>query len=230
MQSGVSPRSRPRSPKPLRSPNRRNEVFTARARLLESAGQVFASRGFYGVTGKDICEPIGANSAAINYYFGGMDGLYEAAIAEALSRLREPTMEIDGKQNAAARLRAYLEDTLRRITDSDPSSWGSRLIARELISPRAAVDGLIKGKFLPRVDRLREIVAEYMELPKSHPAVARGYLCAIAPCSVLLLADSRIFEQISPNLGFPAGDTKSLIDDLVSSTLAGLKTMAKTYR
>src|SRR5260370_36481377 len=58
-----------------------------RGKLLEAAGHVFAEKGFDRATGKEICERAGTNTAAINYYFGGMEGLYAAVVWEAHDRL-----------------------------------------------------------------------------------------------------------------------------------------------
>src|ERR1700679_1016390 len=59
---------------------------TTRERLLEVAGQVFAEKGFDRTTGKEICELAGINTAAVNYYYGGIEGLYAAVVQEANSR------------------------------------------------------------------------------------------------------------------------------------------------
>ena len=58
-----------------------------RAHLLETAGQIFAEKGFDRATGKEICKRARVNAAAVNYHFGGMEGLYEAVVWEAHNRL-----------------------------------------------------------------------------------------------------------------------------------------------
>ena len=67
-----------------------------RAQLLEAAGHLFAQKGFDRATGKEICERAGTNSAAINYYFGGMDGLYAAVLEEANIKLSSVITDILG--------------------------------------------------------------------------------------------------------------------------------------
>src|SRR5579871_1957766 len=68
------------------APQSDGEDKTTRQRLLEVAGQVFAEKGFDRTTGKEICERAGINTAAVNYYFGGIDKLYAAVVEEAHSR------------------------------------------------------------------------------------------------------------------------------------------------
>src|SRR5262245_54165184 len=53
-------------------------------RLLEAAGQVFAEKGFKAATVRDIVAKAGIkNIAAVNYYFGDKEKLYDAALRHA---------------------------------------------------------------------------------------------------------------------------------------------------
>ena len=49
------------------------------ARLLDSACEVFAERGYRDATIAEICENAGANIAAVNYHFGSKENLYAEA-------------------------------------------------------------------------------------------------------------------------------------------------------
>ncbi|MHC4352523.1 MAG: TetR family transcriptional regulator, partial [Planctomycetota bacterium] len=42
-----------------------------RGRLLDSAEQLFAERGFDGTSIRDLAAAAGCNIASVNYYFGG---------------------------------------------------------------------------------------------------------------------------------------------------------------
>ena len=65
----------------------REDGVQTRQRLLEIAGQIFAQRGYARTTSKEICKRAGANIAAVNYHFGGKEGLYAAVLEEAHARL-----------------------------------------------------------------------------------------------------------------------------------------------
>src|ERR1700761_5661167 len=85
---------------------------TTRQRLLEVAGQVFAEKGFDRTTGKEICEQAGINTAAVNYYYGGIEGLYTAVVQEAHSRFvtfAAAAAAIADKTDARSKLEAILE-------------------------------------------------------------------------------------------------------------------------
>ena len=57
-----------------------------RQRLLEVAIQVFAARGFDGARTRDITAAAKTNMVSIAYYFGGKQGLYDAAARHVADR------------------------------------------------------------------------------------------------------------------------------------------------
>jgi len=219
-------------------PRRRREADGAdapgtRRRLLEAAGQVFAEKGYDRATGKEIAERAGTNAAAVNYYYGGMEGLYAAVVREAHNRL--VTLDafsaaIAGKVEAEAKLRAIVELIVRTLTGPVASSWVLRVIGREVVAPSAALAPLLEAEFLPRTRIMRGIVSELTGLPKDHPTVARGCISALAPCFMLLIFDRPTFTRAFPEFGFGPGDTAAVVDHLVRFALAGLSSVARAAR
>src|SRR5262249_20253227 len=119
----------------ISTPARHRYRQGTRAELLEAAGHLFAEKGFDRATGKQICERAGANSAAINYYFGGMDGLHAAVLEEANRRLvplESVTAAIARKATARAKLQAIIELIVEKLLGPISSSWVLGVISREL--------------------------------------------------------------------------------------------------
>ena len=58
-------------------------------RLIEAAGELFATKGFEGTTVKEITDLANANLAAIHYHFGDKRELYENVIMKACKEIRE---------------------------------------------------------------------------------------------------------------------------------------------
>ena len=146
---------------------------TTRQRLLEAAGQVFAEKGFNGSTGKEIAELAGTNTAAVNYYFGGVGALYAAVLQEAKGRLvttEAVVAALAGKTDAKAKLEAVVGLIVRAITSPAASSWAIRVLGREIVSPSPALEGLLADATI-RIGIVRGIAAELMGLPEDHPAV-----------------------------------------------------------
>jgi TetR/AcrR family transcriptional regulator, regulator of cefoperazone and chloramphenicol sensitivity len=205
---------------------------TTRDRLLEAAGQVFAEKGFSGATGKEIAELAGTNSAAINYYFGGVDELYSAVIQEAKNRLvrtEDVIAAVAGKTDAREKGEAILRLMVRGITSPAISSWAIRVLGREIVSPSSALEPMWKDVRF-RIGIARGIVAELMGLPEDHPAVTRGIISVIGPCLMLLIYDRRLFRRLFPDFGFSTEDSEAIAQQFMQFATAGLAAVGKDVR
>jgi AcrR family transcriptional regulator len=218
-------------------PRRRDDREGARQRtpndLLEAAGHVFAEKGLDGATGKEICERAGTNTAAVNYYFGGMEGLYAAVLEEANRRmvpLETLSSAVAGKPDARAKLQAIIELALDRVLGPASSSWVLGVISREVIAPSAAIDKLIDKQGLPKARIIKSIVGELMALPPEHPAVALGCLSIGAPFLMMLIGDRRTMKRMFPSLTLRGGDTAGLSRYMLQYALAGLAALAREVR
>jgi len=56
----------------------KQDEMNTRGRIIDTAKTLFAEKGFYGVSVRDITGAAGVNTSMVSYYFGGKDGLYEA--------------------------------------------------------------------------------------------------------------------------------------------------------
>ena len=204
-----------------------------RAQLLEAAGHLFAQKGFDRATGKEICELAGTNSAAINYYFGGMDGLYAAVLEEANNRLvslQSLSSAVAAASDARDKLRAIIELAVDKLTGPVSSSWVLGVIGRELVAPSPALDELRERQGIPKARILMSIVGELMGLPDDHPAVARGCLSIMAPCLMLLISDHLMLKRVFPNVDLGRRDAPALVRHMVEFALAGLAAVARDAR
>src|SRR5882724_7570525 len=87
-------------------------------RLLESAGEVFAEKGFRAATIRDIIQRAGANIAAVNYHFGDKERLY-AAVFRYARKCCEEQFPIGAAAGASPRerLHAYVLSMVLRLLD-----------------------------------------------------------------------------------------------------------------
>ena len=58
-------------------------------RLLDAAEELFCEGGFEGTSVRDIAASAGCNVAAVNYYFGGKEKLYEEVWRRHLIPMRD---------------------------------------------------------------------------------------------------------------------------------------------
>jgi AcrR family transcriptional regulator len=221
---------RPRIRSPALPAHRRaGDRLDTRAHLLEAAGHVFAEKGFDRATGKEICERAGTNTAAVNYYFGGIEGLYAAVLLEAHGRLlnfEKMAAVVAGKPDAQAKLHALIGLIAESLSGRASSSWEVRVIGREVVAPSPAFTALRESEIPAKSRILKAIVGELTGLPPDHPAVARGCLSIIAPCLMLAIADRSILKRVFPQLGLGPADAPALTDHMVRYALAGLAAIA----
>jgi len=131
-------------------------------RLLEAAGQVFAEKGFRAATVRDIVRRARANLAAVNYHFGGKQGLYAAVLEHTYKKALEkhpPNGGVGPDALPAERLHGFVRSFLQRIFDEDVESCYGRLMAREMADPTEALDGVV-NRIRPLYGRLCAIVKE----------------------------------------------------------------------
>jgi len=227
MKRGVIYRRRPSPSKPA------EDRQTTQLQLLEAAGQEFAEKGFERTTAKEICERAGTNTAAVNYYFGGIEGLHAAVLEEARNRLFSAdaiSKAVAGKSDPKARLEAVLSVVARALTGPLTSSWVFRVLGRELVAPSASMLETKEKVILPRARLLRQFIAELMKLPEDHPAVARGCVSLMAPICMLILADRGHLARVLPAMGLKPDDAPALARHMFRYALAGLETVARDAR
>jgi AcrR family transcriptional regulator len=199
-----------------------------RERVLESACQLFAEKGYRDTTVQEICEMAGANIAAVNYYFRDKESLYIEALRHASDLALEAFPLHGGLPSDAPaedRLRAHVAATLRRIFSEGPPSYFHLMMVKEMAEPVAAPQSVIKDLLKPLRRNMESVLMDLMG-KDMHPKTLR--MCALSVVSQFLffgfnrLARERIFkvrERFEP----PSVD--ELIEHITSFSLAGIRTI-----
>jgi TetR/AcrR family transcriptional regulator, regulator of cefoperazone and chloramphenicol sensitivity len=228
----AAPSTSSRSRQAPREPPGREAGRNARMRLLEAAGQVFAEKGFANATGTEICRRAGVNTAAVNYYFGGMESLHSATVREAHHRLislEALAQAVAGRRSAKAKLEAAVNLITRALHGAAPT-WEMPVLAREIVSPSKALEELREREILPKATILKAIVGELLGLPAEHPTVARGCLNVIAPFLMLAIVDRATVRAVFPGLNLGEGNPHALAQSMLRYALTGLKALARDAR
>ncbi|MDQ7838974.1 MAG: CerR family C-terminal domain-containing protein [Thermodesulfobacteriota bacterium] len=134
-----------------------------RSRLLQAAGEVFASHGFRAATVREISRRADANIAAVNYHFGNKKRLYSAVLHHTLRSAIEkypPDFGLDENSTPEQRLHAFIRSLLFRLLDKGRPAWHGRLMAREIAEPTSALDQLVVEVMRPLYERLTSIVRD----------------------------------------------------------------------
>ncbi len=202
----------------------RKDGQTTRNDLLEAAGRIFAERGFADATSKDICTLAGANSAAVNYYFGSKEGLYEEVLVaghKQMLSLENLTNIVESAASPENKLRAVLELFLKTALDS-ANLWGIRVFLRELASPTIIVDKVMLDAVFPKAAKLQELIREITGLPPHSPRIQRATAFVVLPCISLFMFPENMRVKVLPAT---TARSAGLLDDLTSYVLGGLKAL-----
>ena len=101
-------------------------------RILDAAEQLFAERGYHGVTLKDVAARVGVSSTLIHYHFSGKESIFEAVWARKapisarnrLEAMRRYAAEVGDNVTVEGALHAWIDADLDvQIDDAD--YWGA---------------------------------------------------------------------------------------------------------
>lgn len=218
--------------KPLRRPRgRRDDGAATRQQILEVAGEIFAAKGVDRATGKEIAERAGANSAAVNYYYGGIDQLYGEVLVEAHRRLVAYDVlaaVAKGEGEPQDKLRRLIGIVITAVMSPERASWPLRVLSREVLAPSAMFEVLRQRELLPKKNLLVGLVGELLGLPPDDPAVARCCISIIAPVLMLLIGDRTVVARMFPAIIEGEGAREAMADHIARFALGGLGAIAAT--
>lgn len=117
----------------------------ARLRVLAAAVEEFARHGFAGARIRSIIESARANVAAVNYYFGGKDGLYRATLMSLAVRM-DPldVTRVRALRGAPERLNAAVAQILPRLAGPGGPTPLARILAHEVLAHSGALAAILE--------------------------------------------------------------------------------------
>jgi TetR/AcrR family transcriptional regulator, regulator of cefoperazone and chloramphenicol sensitivity len=143
---------------------------SSRTRLLEAAILAFSEKGFDATGIREISAKAKANSALVNYHFGGKTGLYAEALRHIFS-CKTPAVpdppasasEADARPRAIRVLGEMIENLLAELLACSDGSELERasllLVTREMQDPREDVADLILEHMRPYTEHLLGCIA-----------------------------------------------------------------------
>jgi AcrR family transcriptional regulator len=138
-----------------------------RRRLLEAALALFAARGFAGTSTRELAARARVNPAMLSHYFGGKQGLHDAAVDEVYRRLAARVLPLV----AGERRRPDLGALLGAIYDAGRAERdGVRLLMRQVLDHGRLGRHAEEVYYLPGTRRYAAHLARAFDVP---PARAR---------------------------------------------------------
>jgi AcrR family transcriptional regulator len=193
------------------------DASTTKQRLLEAAEELFAARGFDGVSVEQITRKAKANRAAVSFHFGGKERLYIEAVKYAHRNCISgaPFPDWPAGTPAAERLRDFVRTMIVRMT-ADLSPASAQLMMREMIQPTAACEEIVREYIRPMAGVLIGILEEM--LPPEVPQ-ARRYMIGFS-----IVAQCLFYRQNRPVAALLMGEDEFRKLDV--EALTGHVTMA----
>lgn len=200
---------------------RRSDGDVTRENILEAAGELIAEKGFAQTTNKEIAKKAGVDLAAINYHFGGRDGLYLAVLTLAHHHYLDGDQLAElaaSERSSEEKLGVFLETFLTKL--SNPDDWHGRVFARELLAPSVQLGDFVNTEGAKKIQAVRRIVGEAAGLAEDDPRLLPCMLSVVAPCMMLMVAGNRMPGPVHEIVAMQA---KALTSHFTLFSLAGLK-------
>jgi AcrR family transcriptional regulator len=196
-------------------------------RILAAASEEFARRGFAGARVRDIVEVARVNLAAVNYYFGGKEGLYTATLHHLASRLREAPRNRRG-HSPEERLHRQVYAILERFIGAKRPSPLARILAHEAMNPTEHLERLIEEMMRPELETVRAIVRGLAGPDVDDSEVAHAAVSVMGQCLFYLFSRGPI-DRLHPELTRGPDACKRLARQITEFSLAGIARL-RTHR
>ncbi|MDB3953716.1 CerR family C-terminal domain-containing protein [Alphaproteobacteria bacterium] len=179
----------------------------SRSRILECAGQLFAARGFDGVTTRELARVAAVNISAITYYFEGKEGLYHAVLRQLVKetapmfdpmvgRLEAGVIDAGSDPQKLASLLGWFVDTLLSGILMDPKiRWQMPLVMREFQQPSAGFELLFSERINPMHNAIAKLVGAAKGLGSTSTEAILITATIIGQCMAFGFARAVIFAR-----------------------------------
>ena len=201
-------------------------------RLLHTAIEVFAERGFRATTVREICARANVNVASVNYYFRSKEALYSQALGLAISEANEryPIAQAQDKAlSSEQRLVLFIDNFLHKLLDDSHLGYHSKLITREIAEPTNAFDEIIASAIIPQFALLEDIVRQILGPNAGHTTVNCCLLSILGQCLVFKHSRS-IVERLHPELIADESAIKQTAEHIAKFSLSALTQLSEIRR
>jgi len=161
----------------------------ARLRVLAAAVDEFARQGFANARIRSIVDAARVNVAAVNYYFGGKEGLYRATLMSLAVRM-EPldAAKVSGIRGPAERVHACVKLLLQRFATSQGPTPLARILAHEALAQSGQLAAILHEGLGAELALMRAVLREAAGPAASEEALAQLAVGILGQCVLHLHA------------------------------------------
>jgi AcrR family transcriptional regulator len=194
-----------------------------RGQILKAAQALFAERGYKDTSVRAVVAKARVNQAAINYHFGGKDGLYREVLRAAIHALTEHQLahaEELKKMSREDALAEFIKYQLRPLAARDQISRYYRIFDWETVRPTDVYRDLVSEEATPFLSFAIDLIRRFMPNADQR-TLTMAAIWLFGQCTIFV----RNREQLAnPPVSLDLDDTAiNKLTNLVSGwTLTGL--------
>lgn len=209
------------------------ESEPARARILQAAADLFAGEGYKATSVRRICEAAKVNVAMVNYYFHSKEELHLAAFDHARELARASAADVAAASARAQlppveQLRLAIEALVSDMLRSGHASLFSRLVARELIEPTAAIHKLAERNVRPQHALFTGLIRGVVG-PAMPDDVVQKCVFSVIGQAVFYARSRIVHELVAPEITYDEAGLGSIARHVAQFSLAALEGMRLQY-
>lgn len=171
--------------------------------LLDAAEALFADRGYFGVSIREITDAAGMRLAAVNYHFGTKERLFKEVLTRRSSwlseerqrRLEACMMSGDEVGNVRQIVRAFYAPLLERFTSGDPGWRNYCRLTAQVAGVRLWMEDIIAPLFNPIARRFTAALVQACPGAREEAAIS-AYQFLLA-CTLYSFTDNRRLDTMS---------------------------------
>ncbi len=201
------------------------EQSETRIRILEAAAVIFAEHGFAATTIRQICSHAQVNLAAVNYHFGGKEGLYREMIRYVRARAYERypiTYGLSTDASPEQQLSAFIRSFLLRTSFDERNHEFGTIVMREMVEPTAALDMMLDEGIRSLFGQLVGIVQDLLPENTDAETILASARSIISQCLFYLFSRS-VISRMSPEEKMGQEDLDRVADQILLFSLSALK-------
>ncbi len=147
----------------------KTKVDILKDRILYEAEALFAERGFYAVTVREITRAAHCNLAAVNYHFGNKQNLYIEVFkslwhprAKRIFARFDSLLSVEGDVTLKGVIRALAEAFIKGPLSDEERLRHSQLMIREMARPTEVFEIVIGEVIAPFQRRLAQLIRPFI--------------------------------------------------------------------
>ena len=205
----------------------------ARARILQAAADLFAEDGYKATSVRRICEAARVNVAMVNYYFHSKEELHLAAFDHARALARASAADVAAASAQAQlppveQLRLAIEALVSDMLRPGPASLFSRLVARELIEPTAAIHKLAERNVRPQHALFTQLIRGVVGAGMPGEVVQKCVFSVIGQ-AVFYARSRTVHELVVPEITYDEAGIASIAQHVAAFSLAALDGLRRQH-